>query len=136
MRAHKKLENLPKHLREEIKQLQGRGINDWLSLKALKDKELFALGRKSLATTRNLKLLRGMATLICQINVSESEAALLLHAGISSIEALTSLTPSELVNKVGRLERQLNTGRKPYVDLRVAKSWIQSAERANSELTQ
>ena len=136
MTTNKKIKNLPKHLHVELKQLQARGIYDWLSLKELKETELFALSQNSHATTRNLKFLRGMANLICQINLSESEAALLLHAGIGSVAILKSLTPSQLVHKVGRLERQLNLNRKPYVDLKIAKNWIKSAERANSELTQ
>ena len=75
-----------------------------------------------------------MATLICGINVSQAEAALLLHAGIASIETLASLTPSELIQKTGRLERQLNTGRKSYLDLPKAKEWIKNAKNADSAL--
>ena len=73
-----------------------------------------------------------MATLICEVNLSQSEASLLLHAGVPSVQALASLTPSELIHKTGRLERQLNTGRKPYVDMKIASNWTMNARRANS----
>ena len=49
---------------------------------------------------------------------------------------LSSLTPSQVIERTGRLERQLNLGRKPYLDIRVAKKWVENAKRANSELTQ
>ena len=132
----KPLKDLPNHFQEELKQLQGIGINNWSSLKKLNDSELFSLSQNTRATQRNLKFIRGMATLICEIDLSQSEAALLMHAGIASIEALASLTPSEVLQKTGRLERLLKTGRKPYVDMKLAKYWIKSAKRANSELTQ
>ncbi len=130
------LKNLPKHLQEEVKQLLRQGIQDWYSLKCLKKSDLYVLSKNSRATPRNLEFLHGMATLICKMNLSQSEAALLLHAGIATTEALASLTPSELILKTGRLERQLKTSRKPYVDLKLAKFWIERANRANCELTQ
>ncbi|WP_320667797.1 DUF4332 domain-containing protein [Prochlorococcus sp. MIT 1307] len=131
----KPLNDLPQHFHEEEKQLRALGIHNWLSLNSLKEEELLILAQKSRATTRNLKRLRGMARLICEINLSQSEAALLLHAGIASTKALASLTPQELIRKTGRLERQLNTGKEPFVDLPKAQKWIKIAKRANSELT-
>ena len=65
-----------------------------------------------------------MATLICEINLSQPEAALLLHAGIPSVKVLASLTPQEVLQKTGRLERQLNTGKKSCLDLSKALNWI------------
>ena len=136
MKIDKPLKDLPKHFQEELKQLQEKGIDNWYLLKKLNDSDLFLLTQKSLATTRNLRFLRGMASLICEINLSQSEAALLLHSGVPSVEVLASLTPSEVIHKIERLERQLKTGRKTYVDLKTASNWIESAKRANSELTQ
>ena len=88
----KELKDLPKHFQEEQKQLLEQGITDWISLKNLKDEELFLIAQKGLATTKNLMRLRGIATLICDINISHPEAALLLHSGIASVKALASLT--------------------------------------------
>ena len=135
MEQSKELEGLSKNFKDEVKQLHSKGLNNWESIRNLEDKELYYLAEKNLASIRNLKILRGMAQFICQINLSQAEAALLLHAGISSLATLTSLTPSELVQRTGRLERQLNLGRKPYLDIRIAKKWIENAKRANSELT-
>ena len=136
MQNSNSLQDVVKNFQEEVKQLEAIGIKNWASLRKLKDKDLLVLVQKSRATTRNLKFLRGMASFICQVNLSHSEAALLLHAGIASPKALSSLTPSELIQKAGRLERQLNLGRKPYIDMEIAKKWVQRAKRANSELTQ
>ena len=128
MQIDKPFKNLPKNFHEEEKQLLSKGINTWLSLKSLKDEEFSALALSGRSTTRNLKRLRGIATLICEINLTQADAALLLHSGISSVEALAKLTPQELIHKTGRLERQLNTGRKPIVNLTIANSWIQKAK--------
>ena len=133
---NKVIKDLPQHLQEEEKQLRLHGINNWFLVKDLQDEKLLEIAKRSRATTRNLKRIRGMATLICEINLSQSEASLLLHAGVPSIQALASLTPSELIKKTGRLERQLNIGRKPYVDIKKASNWTKNAKRANSELTQ
>ncbi len=129
------LKDLPKHFQEEEKQLKSVGINSWDQLKDLKDTDLFSLVKNSLATTQNLKRLRGMASLICDADISLSEAALLLHAGIPSIQALKELTPAQLINKVGRLERQLRTRRNAVLDIKKANTWIEHAKRANPELT-
>jgi hypothetical protein len=129
-------EGLSRHFQDEVRQLKSKGFKNWESLVSLQDKDLYVLAQKSRATTRNLKILRGMASFICQINLTQSEAALLLHAGIASLNSLSSLTPSQVIERTGRLERQLNLGRKPYLDIRVAKKWVENAKRANSELTQ
>ena len=136
MQKPRDFEGLSKNFQDEVRQLKSKGFNNWGSLENLQDKELHRIAQNSRATTRNLIILRGMATFICQINLSQSEAALLLHAGIASLNSLSSLTPSEVIKRTGRLERQLNLGRKPYVDLRIAREWIENAKRANSELTQ
>ena len=133
---YKPLKNLPANFREEEKQLLSHGINNWFSIKSLTNDQLSIVVKNSLATTRNLKRLRGMANLICEINLSQPEAALLLHAGIPSTKVLASLTPQELMTKTSRLERQLRTGENPYLTLTKALDWIKSAKRANSELTQ
>ena len=128
MRSGKPIESLPRNFHFEVQELLERGINTWESLREINDEELFLLARNGLATARNLQRLRGMATLICEINLSQSEAALLMHAGVVTINALSALTPQELLQKTGRLERQLNTGREPVVDLKKANFWIQSAK--------
>ena len=103
-------------------------MESWTSIKDLKDEEINEITKSSLATCRNLKRLRCIAILICELNLSPEDGALLMHSGIASIKALASLTPQELLLKTGRLERLLNTGRKPVVDLPKAHSWIQAAK--------
>ncbi len=122
------LSDLPENFREEKKQLLEEGFNTWLSVKKLKDSEITELAQKGRSTTHNLNRLRGIATLICDINLSQADAALLIHAGIASAKALAALNPQELIQATGRLERQLNTHRNPVVDLSKANSLIQRAK--------
>ena len=127
MKNNELLKNLSRNFHEEEKQLLSKGINTWLSLTRLKDEEISALVRNGRSTTLNLKRLRGIAKLVCELNISQADAALLMHAGISSVNALANLTPQELIQKTGRLERQLNTGREPIVNLAIANNWIKKA---------
>ncbi len=136
MVINKPLINLPKNFNFEEKKLISEGIDSWFLLKELSDGDLVELAQTSLATQRNLKSLRSMSTFICDIDLSQSEAALLIHSGIPTIKALASLTPQELIHKIGRLERLLNTGRNPLIDIPKALSWIKNAKRANTKLTQ
>tara|TARA_B100000700_G_C14487810_1_gene598155 strand:- start:352 stop:591 length:240 start_codon:yes stop_codon:yes gene_type:complete len=66
---------------------------------------------------------------ISEINLSIGDAALLMYSGIPSIDALARLSPQELLDKTGRLERLLNTGRKPVANLKTANIWIDRAKR-------
>ena len=122
------MRNLSKNFKEEEKSLRLRGINSWDSLMNLKDHEINEIIKTSRSTNRNLKRLRCIAMLIHEIDLSQGEAALLMHSGICSSKALINLTPQELLNKTGRFERQLRTGRDPLVDLQKANSWIKRAK--------
>ena len=128
-KSSKNLGDLPKHFSAEEKQLLRKGIQNWDQLSLITDKELHNLTKGNLATSRNLIMLRGMAKLICTIDLCPSEAALLLHSGIASIRALATSTPQELVNKTSKFERQLKTYRLPIVNLKKASHWINSAKR-------
>ena len=122
------LENLGAHFKAESNELISLGIDTWSSIKSLKDSDISRIARKSLATARNLKTLRCMACLICDMNISHGEAALLIHAGVPTIEAIARLTPNELINKAGRLERQLQTNRSLPINLEKAHAWIKRAK--------
>ena len=126
------LKELPKNLSSEGKELLSKGFSTWKSLQFLKDDEISHFVKHGLGTVRNFNRLRGIATLVCEINLSPSEAALLMHSGVASIKALANLTPQELLQTTGRLERQLNTGRIPKVDLTKANVWIQRAKTGKS----
>ena len=115
------------NFKEEEEALSSDGIRTWASLKNLNDEALLLLVKSSRATKANLQRLRGIARLLCELNISHAEAALLMHSGIASIKALSSLTPQQLVQKTGRFERQLKTGRRPLVDLVKARLLIKMA---------
>ncbi len=127
MKQKNQLAGLPNNFNQEEKVLNFLGINSWFSLMRLSDDEINKIVHKTLATSRNLKRLRCIAMFICELKISQAEAALLMHSGIPSIESLGNLTPQELFQKTGRLERLLHTKRKTVVDLKRANLLIQKA---------
>ena len=83
----------------------------------------------SLGSVRNLKKLKCIAYFICTLNIKLNEAALLMHSGLISNKAISRLTPQELVQKTGRFERILRTGRIPIIDLKKAHFLIEKAKK-------
>ena len=126
--ATKTIRGLPNNLKEEGKELLAAGVNTWEELSLLHDKDISKLVRAGRSTPQNLKRLRGIANLICELDIAQEEAALLMHAGFASVKALANSTPQKLMQHTGRLERQLNSGRRPMVDLEKANSWIELAK--------
>ena len=123
------IQDLPQSFRREKQELDRAGINRWSTVCALTDLELSQLARSGQASARNLKRLRGMAALVCGLDLPPQDAALLMHAGIATPAALAACSPERLVRQTGRLERSLGTGRPAVVDLRVASDWIQRARQ-------
>ena len=123
------LRDLPHSFRREQQELDEAGIDDWLQLRDLDDAQLSRLARSGRASPRNLKRLRAIAGLVCDLNLAPPDAALLMHAGIASRAALAATTPERVVQQTGRLERSLGTGRPAVVDLATARRWIQSARQ-------
>ena len=123
------IQDLPQSFRREQQELDRAGINRWSTIRALTDLELSQLARSGQASPRNLKRLRGMANLVCGLNLPPQDAALLMHAGIATPAALAACSPERLVRQTGRLERSLGTKRPAVVDLRVASDWIQRARQ-------
>ena len=122
------LHDLPQSFRYEQRELETAGINTWGALLDLSDLQLSRLCRSGRATARNLKRLRGMAELVCNLELAPADAALLMHSGIATISALAASSPQDVVLRTGRLERQLRSGRPPVVDLVVARRWIRTAQ--------
>ena len=122
-------QELPQSFRSEKQELDRAGINRWSTIRALTDLELSRLARSGQASARNLKRLRGMADLVCGLDLPPQDAALLMHAGIATPAALAACTPERLVRQTGRLERSLGTKRSAVVDLRVAGDWIRRARQ-------
>lgn len=123
------MNDLPQSFRHEQADLAAAGIDTWPDLRDLSDLELSRLVRTGRSSARNLHRLRGMAVLVCDLELAPQDAALLMHAGIASASALAKCTPERLVRQTGRLERSLGSGRRAVVDLRVAQNWIHRARQ-------
>ena len=123
------LKNLPKSFYQEEKILLSNNIKTWHSLLSISDEEINNLIYGSLGSIRNLKRLKCIAYFICTLDIELNEAALLMHSGLISNKALSRLTPQELVQKSGRFERILRTGRIPLIDLSKANFLIEKAKK-------
>ena len=123
------LKDLPKIFYQEEKILISNNIKTWDSLLSISDKEINNLIYGSLGSVRNLKRLKCIAYFICTLDIQLSEAALLMHSGLISNKAISRLTPQELVQKTGRFERTLRTGRIPIIDLKKAHFLIEKAKK-------
>ena len=123
------LPDLPQSFRREQQELDAAVINDWRQLRDLDEAQLSRLSRSGRASPRNLKRLRAIAGLVCDLDLAPPDAALLMHAGIASRAALAATTPERVVQQTGRLERSLGTGRPAVVDLATARRWIKRARQ-------
>ena len=123
--------DLPQSFRREQKELEQAGLDQWEQLRDLSDIQLSRLCRSGQASARNLKRLRAIAAMVCDLDLAPQDAALLMHAGIATRAALAGNW--RLVHQTGRLERSLGTGRPAVVDLSTARRWI--ARQATVELT-
>ncbi|CAI8156543.1 MAG: Uncharacterised protein [Prochlorococcus marinus str. MIT 9215] len=127
MQADQPLGDLPQSFRHEQQQLLAAGITTWIELSNLNDNQLSRIARSGLVTARNLKRLRGMAALVCELNLAAADAALLMHSGLATVSALAAASPQDVVQQTGRLERQLHSGLRPVIDLATAHRWIKLA---------
>tara|TARA_B100000214_G_C23463824_1_gene399573 strand:- start:7 stop:405 length:399 start_codon:yes stop_codon:yes gene_type:complete len=123
------LKDLPKSFYQEEKILISNNIKTWDSLLSISDEEINKITYGSLGSVRNIKRLKCIAYFICTLNIQLNEAALLMHSGLISNKAISRLTPQELVQKTGRFERNLRTGRIPIIDLKKANYLIEKAKR-------
>tara|TARA_Y100001968_G_scaffold223920_1_gene206569 strand:- start:252 stop:650 length:399 start_codon:yes stop_codon:yes gene_type:complete len=123
------LNNLPKSFYQEEKILVSNNINTWDSLLSITDEDIHKLINGSLGSVRNLKRLKCIAYFICTLDIELNEAALLMHSGLISNKAISRLSPQELVQKTGRFERFLQSGRIPLIDLKKAHFLIEKAKK-------
>ena len=123
------LKDLPKNFYQEENILISNNIKTWDSLLSISDEEINHLIYGSLGTVRNLKILKCIAYFICTLDIEINEAALLMHSGLISNKAISRLTPQELIEKTGRFERILRTGRIPIIDLKKAHFLIEKAKK-------
>ena len=123
------LKNVPKSFYQEEKILSLNNIKTWDSLLSITDDEINKMIYGTLGSFRNLKRLKCIAYFICTLNIEVKEAALLMHSGLISNKAISRLSPQELVQKTGRFERFLKTGRIPLIDLKKAYVLIEKAKK-------
>ncbi|WP_257473308.1 DUF4332 domain-containing protein [Prochlorococcus marinus] len=123
------LKNLPKSFSKEEKILLSNNIKTWDSLLSITDERIHQLINGSLGSVRNLKRLKCIAYFICTLDIELNEAALLMHSGLISNKAISRLSPQELLQKTGRFERGLQTGRIPLIDLKKAHFLIEKAKK-------
>ena len=69
------IQDLPQSFRREKQELDRAGIHRWSSIRALTDLQLSQLARSGQASPRNLKRLRGMADLVCGLELPPQDAA-------------------------------------------------------------
>ncbi len=124
------LDSLPKNFRNEKSFLTQNKLFDCEKLSKLSDIEINNIQRfYPLCTLNNLKKIRAIATFREKIGISPHEAYLLLHCGINSVKTLSLLTPYELEQKIGRLERSLRVKTEINITLSVLKDWIKRANQ-------
>ncbi len=122
------LESLSKNFRDEQKALLSIGINNWTQVQELREEVLYELAQTTNSTLSNLKRIKGISVFVCELKLTPAEASLLIHAGIGSIKALSNSTPQEVLNKTGRLKRQLSFYTDKSFDLTTANKWIKHAK--------
>lgn len=120
---------LPGHFRSEERLLRQAGIGSWAALAGLGDETLRQLAAPGQASEARLRRLRGQARLVVSLGVNAPQAALLLHAGIASAEALAQAAPDQLQRQLGRFQRQLLGAGAAPISAAQLQAWIAAARR-------
>ena len=124
------LDFLPINFRHEKSFFVQNGMSDYREICKLTDLEINNIRRNNpLCTLNNLKKIRAIAIFKKEISISPPEAYILLHCGIGSVKSLSRLTPYELEQKIGRLERNLRVKTEANLNLSVLKNWIIRANK-------
>ena len=123
------LEILPLNFRHEKEFLKNNNLNTWQSIHQLTDMQIsHFLKKKSLCTESRFKKIRAIALFIIELNLTPHQAYLLLHAGIGSLKALSSLNPYSLKQKIGRLERRMGVRTQSNINQKLLKEWIERSK--------
>ncbi|MCP4465964.1 MAG: DUF4332 domain-containing protein, partial [Halieaceae bacterium] len=93
------LHSLPQGFRDEERDLKQAGITHWGQLRDLTDQNLSRLVATGRSTARNLKRLRGIADLVCCLELAPADAALLMHAGFATVAAIANSFPQEITTR-------------------------------------
>ena len=130
MKEENFLEVLPDNFRHEKSFLIKKKLNDFKKLSQLNDSELNIIQKSySLCSLNNLKKIRAIAIFKNELSISPNESYLLLHCGIGSIKSLSILSPYEIKDRIGRLERSLRTKTQTKITLSAIKDWIKRANQ-------
>ena len=123
------LEILPLNFRHEKEFLKNNNFNNWERICKLTDMEISCfLQQKSLCTESRFKKIRAIALFIIELNLTPHQAYLLLHSGIGSFKALSTLNPDSLKQKIGRLERRMGIRTQSDVNQKLLKEWIKRSK--------
>ena len=123
------LKILPINFRHEKEFLKNKNFNTWESIHKLTDIQISQfLHQKSLCTESRFKKIRAIALFIIELNLTPHQAYLLLHAGIGSLKALSSLNPYSLKQKIGRLERRMGVRTQSEINQKLLKEWIKKSK--------
>ena len=129
------LEVLPENFRHEKSFLIKNKLNDFDKISQLNDYELNIIQKShSLCTLNNLRKIRAIALFKNELSISPHESYLLLHCGIGSIKSLSVLNPSNLQERIGRLERSLKTKTQIKITLSILKDWIKRANQISKSI--
>ncbi len=124
----KEFNKLTASFKKEETLLRKKGINTWNQIKVLTDRDVFELVGKGCGSIRNFRCLRCIATFICDLDLQQDEAALLMHSGIPSVKALANSYPEAIHTKVTRLEIILGTSETPKTSFKKIIQWINKAK--------
>tara|TARA_B100001996_G_C18599247_1_gene569166 strand:- start:274 stop:669 length:396 start_codon:yes stop_codon:yes gene_type:complete len=125
---NKEFNKLTASFKKEETLLRKKGINTWNKIKALTDRDVFELVEEGCGSIRNFRCLRCIATFICDLDLQQDEAALLMHSGIPSVKALANSYPEAIHTKVTRLETILGTSETPKTSFKKIILWINKAK--------
>ena len=128
MDNNKEFNKLTASFKKEETHLRKKGINTWNEIKVLTDRDVFDFVEEGCGSIRNFRCLRCIATFICDLDLQQDEAALLMHSGIPSVKALANSYPEAIHTKVTRLETILGTSETPKTNLKKIIQWINKAK--------
>ncbi len=129
MNKNNNLEILPLNFRHEKVFLKENNLDNWESIVKLSDQDInYLLKKKSLCTASRLKKIRAIASFIIELKLSPYQAYVLLHAGIGSLQTLSTFNPYTLGQKIGRLQRKLRTSTQLEINQSLLKQWITKAK--------
>lgn len=123
------LESLPINYRNEKDFLLKNHLSSWEKLSNLSNYEIYEIIKNNpLCTESRLRKIKSIAKFIVHLQIPPHQAYLLLHCGISSFKALSTINPHNLEKKIGRLERNLRFNSKVSINLIIVKEWIVKAQ--------